>query len=176
MSEDIEMRCVSCISKGHSVAMEKRAEGHLWCPLCGDARWPHPRPPKPSERLMQSISALGAPPDLASAHVREALERMAHLAAEHLGEDSADAEHAAEDAEVNATIIARQVQASREAGVPYSSAMDLIAEQRFQRWRAEDVRGREMSLENQRRGIAAEERIAAALEQIVALMRSKEAK
>lgn len=148
-------------------------DGYLSCPKCGDARWPHPRPPKPSERLMSSLSALAGTPDLASEHARAALERMAQMAAEHLGEDVADPQHAAEDAEVVASILARQVQASREAGVSYSMALGLIAEQRFQRWRAEDLRGRELMLENQRQGIAAEQRIAAALEELVKLMRGK---
>lgn len=173
MSENIEIRCARCTEGGRGVGMQKREEGHLWCPICGDVRWPHPRPAKPSERLVSSISALAAAPDLASEPVRAALERMAQMAAEHLGEDFADPKHAAEDAEVIATILARQMQASREAGVPYSMALSLIAEQRLQRWRAEDLRGRELMLENQRQGIAAEQRIAAALEKLVDLMRSK---
>jgi len=127
---------------------------------------------KPSERLMKNLAAYGAP-DLNSEEARAALVQLAVYAAQQLGETNDDPEIARFAAEVDAAHLAKQVQASRASGVPYTMALDLVADVRYRRWRERDEMDRAVMLENQQRGIAAEERIATALERLVALLEAK---
>ena len=158
MIEDIETRCAVCTSKGRGVEMQKQAEGYLWCPVCGDVRWPCSRPPKPSERILAGLHDIA---QAATTPNPEAIAALVPLACKLLGEPDPD-----RDPAPYVELLIAQTALERDARVPWGRLLDCLLEERYQRQRARDEADRDRWSDTQQRGVEAEERIASALERI----------